>query len=73
MNLVPGFQFDLPALAAQPQQPIFIKITGHPNEVTSLKDVVLGSLGLAGVIALLAILTGCALAGVLCWIRSRSA
>jgi hypothetical protein len=72
MSSILGSHFYLLTSAAQPQeQPIFVKI-GHSNPVAGLKDVVLGSLGLAGVIALLAVLSGCLLAGVLFWIRARS-
>jgi hypothetical protein len=53
------------------QQPFFIKITPHSHDIAALRDVILGSLGLAGVIVLLALLSGCVFAGVLFWIRSR--
>jgi hypothetical protein len=53
------------------QEPFFIKIAPQPNDMAALRDVILGSLGLAGVITLLAVLSGCVFAGVLFWVRSR--
>ena len=54
------------------QQPFFIKIAPHQNDMTALRDVLLGSLGLAGAIVLLALVSGLVFAGVLFWIRSRN-
>ena len=54
------------------QEPFFVKIAPHANnDMAALRDVIVGSLGLAGVIVLLALLSGCVFAGVLFWIRSR--
>ena len=54
------------------QQPIIARIIEPPKQ-SGLVDVVLGSLGLTGVIVLIAVIAGCILAGLLFWIRSRSA
>jgi len=55
--------------------PIIVKITqpAAKSELSGLADVLLGSLGLTGVIVLAAVLCGAVLAGVMFWIRSRSA
>jgi hypothetical protein len=54
------------------QQPFFIKIAQPKSDFTALRDVLLGSIGLTGVIVLLALLSGLVFAAVLFWIRSRS-
>jgi hypothetical protein len=58
----------------QPAKPIIVTITEQPakSELSGLADVLLGSLGLTGVIALAAVLLGAAMACVMFWIRSRS-
>jgi hypothetical protein len=54
------------------QEPFFVKIAPRANnDMAALRDVIIGSLGLTGVIVLLALLSGCVFAGVLFWIRSR--
>ena len=59
---------------AQPANPVIVKIIQPPTDPTGgLGDVLLGSLGLSGVITLLAILCGVLLGAVLFWLRSRSA
>jgi hypothetical protein len=55
----------------QPSSPIIVKLVDPPSELATLSDVLLGSLGLSGVLALLAILLGVALGGVMFWIRRR--
>ena len=57
---------------AQPSSPIIVKIIQPPSEASGLADVLIGSLGLSGVIALGSILVGLLFASVLFWIRSRS-
>jgi hypothetical protein len=54
-----------------PSSPIIVKLVDPPSELATLSDVLLGSLGLSGVLALLAILLGVALGGVMFWIRRR--
>jgi hypothetical protein len=59
----------------QPSSPIIVKIIQPEakSDLEGLSDVLLGSLGLTGVITLGALLLGFVLAGVMFWIRSRSA
>jgi hypothetical protein len=52
-------------------QPIIVHIV-EPPKPSGLRDVVLGSIGLTGIIVLVAVISGFFLAGVLFWIRSRS-
>ena len=54
------------------QQPIIVRIVEPPKQ-SGLVDVVLGSLGLTGAIILVAVISGFILAGLMFWIRSRSA
>jgi hypothetical protein len=54
------------------QQPIIVRIV-EPPKPSRLVDVVVGSLGLTGAIVLVAVIGGFILAGLLFWIRSRSA
>jgi hypothetical protein len=60
---------------SQPSNPIIVKIIQpeQKSDLQGLSDVLLGSLGLTGLITLAALLLGVALAGVMFWIRSRSA
>jgi hypothetical protein len=60
---------------AQPPPPIMVKIIQPEakSDLEGLSDVLLGSLGLTGVITLAALLLGAALAGLMFWLRSRSA
>jgi len=53
------------------QEPIVVKLIEPPEK--GLADVLVGSLGLTGVIVLVALALGLALAGVMFWTRSRSA
>jgi hypothetical protein len=67
------FSFSLLSSARQPQQPIIVKIVEPPGDPTGLAAVLIGALGLTGAIVLIAVLLGLVMAGVLSWIRSRSA
>jgi hypothetical protein len=60
---------------SQPSPPIMVKIIQPEakSDLEGLSDVLLGSLGLTGAITLAALLLGVALAGVMFWVRSRSA
>jgi hypothetical protein len=62
-------------LQSQPSSPIIVKIIQpeQKSDLQGLSDVLLGSLGLTGLITLAALLLGVALAGLMFWIRSRSA
>jgi hypothetical protein len=56
-----------------PGAPIIITITEAPkSDLSRLSDVLLGSLGLSGVLALMAIALGIALGGLMFWIKRRS-
>jgi hypothetical protein len=59
----------------QPSKPIIVKIIPpeQKSELSGLADVLIGSLGLTGVIAIAAVLLGAVMAAVMFWIRSRSA
>jgi len=52
------------------ESPIVIKLIEPPEK--GLDDVLIGSLGLTGVIVLVALVLGVALAGLMFWRRSRS-
>ena len=61
----------LSLLIAAQQPPVIVKIIEPPKDPTDgLADVLLGSLGVAGVLTLFAVLFGVILAGVLFWMRS---
>ena len=57
----------------QPASPVIVKIVETPSDPTGLADVLIGSLGLTGVIVLLALLLGLLFGAVLFWMRSRAA
>jgi hypothetical protein len=54
-------------------KPIIVKIMPPDGDPTGLADVLIGALGLTGALTLLAIVAAVVFAGVLFWIRSRSA
>jgi hypothetical protein len=61
-------------LQGSPGGPIIVKITEPPkSELSTLSAVLLGSLGLSGLLALMAILLGISIGGLVFWIRKRSA
>jgi hypothetical protein len=53
----------------QPSSPIIVKIVERPHDPTGLADVLLGAIGVAGVITLIAIVCGVAFAAALFLIR----
>ena len=60
--------------AGQSGGPIIVNITEPPkSDLSTLSQVLLGSLGLSGVIAIMAILLGIGLGGLMFWLRRRSA
>ena len=60
--------------AGQSGGPIIVDITEPPkSELSTLSEVLLGSLGLSGAIALIAILLGIGLGWLMFWLRRRSA
>ncbi len=55
------------------QNPVIIDIRPQEeSELSQLSDVLIGTLGIAGVLMLLALVFGAAIAGVMFWFRSRS-
>ena len=60
-----------PFLQSQPGGAIIVRLLDPPSDLAKLSDVLLGSLGLSGVLALAGILSGLALGGVMFWIRTR--
>ncbi len=59
-------------IQTQPSPPIIITIAEPESELTGLSHVLLGSLGLAGVLVLVAVILAGVFAGALFWWRSRS-
>jgi len=59
-------------LQGKPGGPIIVDITEPPkSELSTLSQVLLGSLGLTGVLALMAILLGIGIGGLVFWVRKR--
>jgi hypothetical protein len=59
-------------LVSQAGGPIIVNITEPPkSELSALSQVLLGSLGLTGVLALMAILLGLGIGGLMFWIKKR--
>jgi hypothetical protein len=57
----------------QPGRPIIVDIREPPkSELSQLSEILLGSLGLSGVIAILAILIGIGIGGLMFWVRRRA-
>ena len=55
------------------QNPVIIDIRPQEeSELSQLSDVLIGTLGIAGVLMLLALVLGAAIAGVMFWFRSRN-
>jgi hypothetical protein len=60
-------------LQGKPGGPIIVDITEPPkSELSTLSQVLLGSLGLSGALALMAILLGIGIGGLVFWIKRRS-
>jgi hypothetical protein len=59
-------------LQEKPDGAIIVKLIPPKSELATLSDVLLGSLGLSGVLALGGILLGLAVGGVMFWLRRRS-
>ena len=58
------------ALQSPPSSPIIVRIVEPPD--TRLADVLIGSLGISGAIALGAITVGLLVGGLMFWLRSRT-
>jgi hypothetical protein len=56
---------------APPAPPIIIKIADPPSELDTLGGVLIRTLGLTGLLVLIAVLLACAFGAVMFWIRSR--
>ncbi len=55
------------------QSPVLIDIRPPPeSELSQLSDVLIGTVGIAGALTLVALVFGAAIGGVMFWLRSRS-
>ncbi len=52
-------------------QPIVVKIVEQPAKETTVVDVLLGSIGVVGLVLILAAVAGLALGGLLVWIQKK--
>jgi hypothetical protein len=52
-------------------QPIIVKLVEPKKDPTGLADIIIGALGLAGALGLIAVALGAVIAGVLFFVRSR--
>ncbi len=52
-------------------QPVVVKIVEQPAKETTVVDVLLGSIGLIGLVLILAAIAGLALGGLLVWIQKK--
>jgi hypothetical protein len=59
------------ALLLQPNTPIIVRVVEEPARETTVVDVLLGSIGLTGLLLLVAALAGLALGGFLVWLKKR--
>jgi hypothetical protein len=74
--LLPGFvTAPLPdallRLALTQSQPVIVKLVEPKTDPTGLADIIIGSLGLAGALALVTVALGAVIAAVLFYARSR--
>ena len=67
--MLPGALF---RLASTQSQPIIVKLVEPRTDPTGLSDIIIGALGLAGALALVAVALGAVIAGVLFVVRSRN-
>ena len=58
-------------LASSQSQPIIVKLIEPKTDPTGLSDIIIGALGLAGALALVAVALGAVIAAVLFYARSR--
>jgi hypothetical protein len=56
---------------AQPSTPMIVRVVEEPARETTVVDVLLGSIGLTGLLLLMAALAGLALGGLLVWLKKR--
>lgn len=55
----------------QPSNPIVVRVVEEPAKETTVVDVLLGSIGLTGLLLLIAALAGLALGGLFVWLKKR--
>lgn len=55
----------------QPSGPIIVRVVEEPARETTVVDVLLGSLGLTGLLLLIAAVAGFVLGGILVWMKKR--
>lgn len=55
----------------QPSTPIIVRVVEEPARETTVVDVLLGSIGLTGLLLLIAALAGLALGALLVWLKKR--
>lgn len=55
----------------QPSGPIIVRVFEEPAKETTVVDVILGSIGLTGLLLVIAALAGLALGGLLVWMKKR--
>jgi hypothetical protein len=58
-------------VGALQNQPVIVKIVEPHTDPTGLADVLIGSLGLTGVLVLIAVIAAAIFGAVLFWMRSR--
>jgi len=58
-------------LFLQPSNPIIVRVVEEPARETTVVDVLLGSIGLTGLLLLIAALAGLAMGGLLVWLKKR--
>ncbi len=58
-------------LLLQPSGPIIVRVFEEPAKETTVVDVLLGSIGLTGVLLIVAALAGLALGGLMVWLKKR--
>lgn len=61
----------LGAVSLQPSNPIIVRVVEEPAKETTVVDVLLGSIGLTGLLLLIALVAGLALGGFFVWIKKR--
>jgi ABC-type phosphate transport system permease subunit len=67
-----AFLQQTPQPGAPTNPPIIVKVISPPRDPTGIADVIIGSIGLTGAIALIALLLGVVMAAILYWVRSRN-
>ena len=71
LSVVLTFQLYVLSSAQEPPNPIIVDIGKAESEIDGLADVLIGSLGLAGLLTLAGVIAAALFAGVLFWLRFR--